>query len=113
MDKFLLMYRAGVRSTKCKLADGKEHDLFYRAATPNAVALFIAAQDRARGKNEPQTVEEWQNAQAKFIAEHLCNEDGSPLMTEAEAKYVPTTLKPELCWLIVAGSNESGDAGNV
>lgn len=112
MDKSLLMYRAGVRSTKRTLADGKEHDIFYKAATPSAVALFVAAQSRANGKNDDESVSAWQKKQAEFIAAHLCNDDGSALMTVDEAMNIPATLKPELCWLIVSGSNEAGDTGN-
>lgn len=111
MDKSLLMYRAGVRSTKKTLADGQEHELHYKAATPSAVALFVAANTRANGKTDDESVAAWHKRQAEFIAAHLCNEDGTPLMTVAEAELVPATLKPELCWLIVQGSNEAGEAG--
>jgi len=32
-------------------------------------------------------------------------------MTEDEAKLIPATLKPELCNMILIGSNEIGEAG--
>lgn len=109
LDKSLLMFRGGVRSVSKKLADGEEHMLFYKAKTPNEIAVFLGAQGRFTQDEAGDLAR--QKTRAKFIAESLCNEDGSPLMTEAEAQMIPATLKPELCELIVTGSNEIGDAG--
>ena len=112
MDKALLMYRAGVRSVKRTLADGKEHEIFYKAATPTEIALLGAAHARLAGKYDDDSAKAMQKLQAQFIADHLCNEDGSALMTVDEAMNIPTTLKPEICKFIVEGSNETGDLGN-
>lgn len=112
MDKSLLMYRGGVRTAKKTLADGNDHTLHYKAKTPTEIALFVGAQGRLRDKTDEQSDVAWQKLQAQFIASSLCNEDGSPLLTEAEALLIPTTLKPEICWLITSGSNEAGGVGN-
>jgi hypothetical protein len=109
MDKSLLMFRGGVRSTVKRLADGNEHTLFYKAKTPDEIALFLGAQGRFTPDEAGDLAR--QKTRAKFIASSLCNEDGTLLMTEAEAALIPATLKPELCELIVIGSNDIGDAG--
>ena len=109
MDKSLLMVRGGVKSAKRKLADGNEHTLYFNAKTPNEIALFLGAQNRISDDEAGDIAR--QDLRAKFIATALCNEDGSPLLTFEEAQRIPATLKPELCNMIVMGSNEIGDAG--
>jgi hypothetical protein len=111
MDKSLLMVRGGVRCVKKTLADGKEHDIFYKARTPNEIALYLGAESRVPNDENGDLMR--QKSRAQFIADSLCNEDGSVLMSLDEALMVPATLKPELCRLIVQGSNEIGEAGNV
>jgi len=109
MDKALLMFRGGVRSAKRKLADGKEHVLHFKAKTPDEIALFLGAQNRVTDDEAGDIAR--QALRARFIATALCHEDGSLLMTEDEAKLIPATLKPELCNMILIGSNEIGEAG--
>ncbi len=109
VDKSLLMFRGGIRTATKKLADGNEHQLHYKAKTPDEIAVFLGAQGRFTQDEAGDLAR--QRTRAKFIASSLCNEDGTPLMTEAEAMLIPATLKPELCELIVVGSNEIGDAG--
>lgn len=109
VDKNLLLFRGGVRSVTKTLADGQEHTFHYKAKTPDEIALFLGAQSRVPDDEKGDLLR--QNLRAKFIASSLCEEGGEPLMTEAEAKMIPATLKPELCALILHGSNEVGDAG--
>jgi hypothetical protein len=109
VDKALLLFRGGVRSVTKTLADGNEHVLHYKAKTPNEIALYVGAEGRYTNDAAGDLAR--QKARAEFIASSLCNEDGSPLLTADEAMNIPATLKPELCGLIVKGSNEIGDAG--
>jgi hypothetical protein len=109
MDKSLLMFRGGVRSAKKELADGQEHTLYYLAKTPNEIAVFLGAQSRFTNDEKGDLAR--QKMRAEFIASSLCDEEGAPLMTKDEAMLIPATLKPELCELIVVGSNNIGDAG--
>lgn len=109
VDKTLLMFAGGIRTATKVLADGKEHALHFHARTPNQIAVFVGAQNRVTEDEAGDLAR--QNIRAKFIAESLCTEDGSPLMTEQEAQQIPATLKPELCQLILKGSSEIGDAG--
>lgn len=109
MDKALLMFRGGVRSTVKKLADGQEHTLHYLAKTPDEIAVFLGSQGRFTNDEAGDLAR--QKTRAKFIASSLCDESGAALMTEAEAALIPATLKPDLCEMIVIGSNEIGDAG--
>lgn len=103
------MYRGGVRSATKTLADGKEHTLYYKAKTPNEIAAFLGAQQRIA--DDAAGDAERQKTRARFIAESLCNEDGAQLMTFEEAQLIPVTLKPQLCEMVILGSNEIGDAG--
>jgi hypothetical protein len=109
VDKALLMYRGGVRSAVKKLADGEDHTLFYKAKTPDEIAVFLGAQGRFTNDEAGDLAR--QKMRAEFIATSMCTEDGTPLMTKAEALLIPATLKPELCELIVRGSNDIGEAG--
>lgn len=110
MDKALLLFRGGVRSVVRTLADGAEHTLHYKARTPNELAAYFGA-EASYGDNEKDNVAR-QKTRARFIAESLCNEDGTPLLTVAEAELVPGTLKAEICQFIIAGSNEAGPEKN-
>jgi hypothetical protein len=109
MDKSLLLFRGGVRSAVKRLADGADHTLYYKARTPDEIAVFLGAQQRitpdAAGDLERQ------RQRAAFIAASMCTETGEPLLTEDEARQIPATLKPELCEMIVVGSNEVGALG--
>lgn len=109
VDKSLLMFRGGVRSAKKTLADGQEHTLYYKARTPNELAAYFGAESSFANDAEGNVAR--QKARAKFIASSLCTEDGEPLMTLAEAEMVLGSLKAEICNMIVAGSNDAGDAG--
>lgn len=109
MDKALLMFRGGVRSAVKKLSDGQEHTLYYRAKTPDEIAVFLGSQSRFTNDEAGDLAR--QKTRAKFIASSLCDEAGAPLLTEADAALIPATLKPELCEMIVVGSNEIGDVG--
>lgn len=109
MDKSLLMFRGGVRSVKKLLADGKEHDLFYKARTPNELAQHFGAANAL--PNDGDGAVSLQKLRAKFIAASLCTEDGEPLMTIAEAENIPGTLKNEIVLMVSQGSAEIGDAG--
>lgn len=108
MDKSLLLFRGGVRSTVKKLSDGQEHTLYYKARTPNELAAYLGAERRGFGDNKEGDIQR-QKMRAQFIAESLCNEDGTTLLTVAEAELIPNTLKPEICQFIVEGSEELGD----
>ena len=110
MDKSLIMFRGGVRSITKKLSDGKEHQIFYKARTPNEIASYLGAESRIPNDEKGDILR--QEIRANFIADSLCNEDGSLLMTHADALMIPGTLKPEICAFIVTGSNDIGEAGN-
>ena len=110
MDKALLLYRGGVRSAEVKLADGAMHTLHYKARTPNELAAYFGGES-ALGDDEKGNVAR-QKHRAKFVCESLCHEDGTRLLSMAEAELIPGGLKGEICALVINGSNESG-AGNV
>jgi hypothetical protein len=107
--KELLLFRGGVRSDKKTLSDGNEHTLYYKARTPTEVALFVGAERRYAETEAGDLMRE--KTRAKFIAASLCDEGGSPLLTEDEALLIPATLKPEICWMVIGGSNTAGEAG--
>jgi hypothetical protein len=109
VDKALLLFRGGVRTATKTLSDGQDHQIFYKAKTPDEIAVFLGAQSRFTPDKAGDLMR--QKTRAEFIASSLCNEDGSPLMTDAEAQMIPATLKVELGEMIVRGSNEIGDAG--
>lgn len=109
VDKALLLFRGGLRSGKKKLADGNEHTLHFKAKTPEEIALFLGAQNRVPDDEAGDLFR--QELRAKFIATALCNEDGSILLTLPEARLIPATLKPQLCAMILTGSDEIGEAG--
>lgn len=114
MDAALLMVREGVRSLgKKKLADGNEYELFYKVRLPEAVAEHLGAEKTLQDKGEKgdaAALLQIQKVRAKLIATAMCNEDGSTLMTIAQAAQVPITLKEELCRLILSGSNEIAES---
>lgn len=110
MDKALLLYRGGVRSVVRTLADGAEHKLYYKARTPNELAVYFGAES-SFGDDEKGNLAR-QKARARFIADSLCTESGEPLLTVAEAELVPGTLKAEICQFVIAGSNEAGPEKN-
>ncbi len=103
------MFRGGVRSVTKTLADGKEHPLYYKARTPTEVAACRGAIASFTSDEAGYIARD--KYLGKFLANSMCNEDGSPLFTLDEAMQVPDNLKVELCLLIVEGSNEVGDAG--
>ena len=109
MDKSLLMFRGGVKSAKKKLSDGNEHELHFLARTPDEIALYLGAEQRVSDDVAGDVAR--QLLRARFIAASLCYPDGSLLMSLEEAQAVPATLKPELCQMIVFGSNSIGEAG--
>jgi hypothetical protein len=110
MDKSLLMYRGGVRSVVRTLSDGKEHTLYYKAKTPNELAAYFGALAVLEPGEQGSVARQKQNA--KLIANSLCDEEGAPLMTLAEAELIPATLKREICDFITIGSSEAGVSGN-
>ena len=104
--KALLLARGGVRSFERTLADGEKHTLYYNARTPAEVAAargaIIAGQDTEQGMvNVDRFL-------AKFLLDSMCNEDGTPLLTKAEASQIPNGLKMTLALSIVQGSEETG-----
>lgn len=109
MDKSLLMVRGGVRSAKKVLSDGNEHTLYFQARMPNEIAVFMGAERRFTEDEAGDLARE--KARARFIASSLCDESGQPLMTLDEAMAIPQTLKPEICAMVVLGSNQPGEAG--
>lgn len=111
MDKSLLMFHGGVRSAVKTLVDGNEHTLYFKARTPNEIALFTGAESRFTDDAKGDIAR--QEHRAKFIADSLCDEAGNPLMTLADAMLIPATLKPEICSMVLAGSNRPGEAGKV
>ena len=104
------MYRGGVRSFRRTLADGKEHDLYYKARMPNELAAHFGAMSALKEDNEKDTVAR-QKLIARFIADSMCDADGKPLMTLSEAELIPAPLKIELRAAILEGSSEAGEAG--
>ncbi len=109
VDKTLLMARGGVLSVTRKLADGKEHAIYYQARMPSEVAgirraIVAFSVDEAGGIALDAYL-------GKFLASALCNEDGSTLMSVDEAARIPDTLKIEIALQIVNGSSEIGEAG--
>lgn len=108
IDKSLLMFRGGLRSFK-KTLEGSEREFFYKARTPAEVAACRGA--IAGSSNDEGGFVARDKFLGKFIASSLCNEDGTALMTPAEAQNIPDTLKLELAILIVNGSTQVGDAG--
>lgn len=105
MDKNLFMAKGGtIRSEKHKLADGQEHDVFYKVQTPSAIALHLGAERRYPATAEGDLARE--KGRADFIAQALCQADGSPLLTAQEAQSLPITLKFDLCAMINNGSNK-------
>lgn len=111
MDKSLLFAPTGIRSEEKTLADGNKHKLYFKALTPNQIALFFGAQGRF-SDDEPSDIAR-ETHRARFIADALVNEDGTPLLTFIEAQNIPRTLKPELIAMILKGSQEIGEAGKV
>ena len=109
MDLALLMFRSGIRSVKKTLVDGNEHELFYKARTPAQLAHYFGAE--AAFTNDADGAEARHKHRAKFIAESMCTETGEPLMTVAQAELIPGTLKSEILAIVLAGSNDIGDAG--
>lgn len=103
------MARGGILSAKKTLSDGNEHTIYFRAKTPAEVVAFSGAERRYADDDKGDLARE--KARAKFIAESLCDEAGAPLLTEAEAMQIPATLKPELCGMVLTGSNAPGEAG--
>jgi hypothetical protein len=110
MDKQILMFRGGVKSATKKLADGKEYTIFFKSRTPEEIAVFVGIQSRMTDDTAGDLAR--QKGRAEFIANSLCNEDGSLLMTIEEARMIPVTLKPQLCEMIITASNDIGDLGN-
>jgi hypothetical protein len=110
MDKSLLMYRGGVRSVVRKLVDGQDHTLHFKARTPNEMAAFFGSLDLI--EKGPKGNVDRQKIQAAFIADALCNEDGTQLMTPADAELIPGSLKVEICAFITTESNKAGTSGN-
>jgi hypothetical protein len=109
MDKSLLFARGGIREAKKVFADGQEHTFHYKAKTPNELAAHFGAINIA--KEDADGMVAMQKELARFIAASLCEPDGSPFITPAEAERIPGSLKAELRNLILIGSNEAGDAG--
>lgn len=111
LDKSALMVSVGAVLSDVKtLADGKEHTLYFKAKSTTEVATFLGAERRDKDETEADDLAR-EGRRAKFIATSLCEEDGSVVMTLDEAMQIPATLKPELCQMIVAGSNKPAGAG--
>lgn len=100
------MSRGGILSAEKTLGDGKEHRLFFRAKTPMEVSVFSGAELRWQNTGD-EAMREREKRRAAFIASSLCDESGSPLMSEEEALQIPSTLKPELCSMVIKGSSET------
>jgi hypothetical protein len=114
MDASLLTFRGGVRSLgKKPLSDGNEHELFYKAMTPQEVATLSGALANADKLEDGEArSRRLQTLNTKLILKHMCTEDGDPLFeSEQQAALVPETLKVELRNLIFTGSNSLTDSG--
>lgn len=107
--KNLLMVYSGIRSAEKTLVDGEVHTLYFKAKTPADVAAFTGAERRIENTEAGDQLREL--VRAEFIAKSLCNEDGTLMFTVEEAKLIPATLKPELCQMILVGSNVPGESG--
>jgi hypothetical protein len=84
------------------------HRIFFKARTPDELALFYS-----RNARTPATTEgdlESVKLRREFIQASLCNEDGSQLMTMAQAKKLHLTLLPQLCSMICDGSSGVDEA---
>jgi hypothetical protein len=102
--KSLLLFRGGIRTITKTLADGQEHKLYYKARTPNELAHHFGAEEAFSKDADGQVAR--QKHRARFIADAMCNEDGTQFVTIAEAEKILGSLKAELCNLIIVGSNE-------
>lgn len=103
------MYRGGVRSFKKKFEDETEETFYYKARTPaenagarSAISAF--PQDEKGGKARDEYL-------AKFIADAMCDEAGTAVLTQEQARNISDQTKFEIAFLIIAGSSETGDAG--
>ena len=108
MKELLMVARGGVLSATKTLSDGNEHTLYFKARTAAEVVAFAGAEKRFPDTDEGDLARE--KNRAKFIADSLCDEAGAALMTVDEAMLIPSTFKPELCGMVLTGSNKAGKA---
>lgn len=108
MDKSRLIFRGGVRSFLKRYEDDTEERFYYKARTPNELALHHGAE--AALTNDGPGAMARQKLRAKFIAASLCDEAGVPVLTVDEAELITASIKSELVGLITSGSNDVGDA---
>lgn len=103
MDKALFMAAPG---GTVKSEEWEGHTIYFRTRTPNEIACFAGGERRYEQTQEGDLQREV--ARSAFVADALCNEDGSPLMTAQEAQSIPPLVKFELAMLIVTGSSKIG-----
>lgn len=108
-DKSLLLFSAGIRAVKKTLVDGNEHTLHFRVKTPQEITMFLGSERRYAEDYEGDLMRD--KKRAEFITSSMCDEAGDPLLTLEQAMQIPSTLKPELCQMIVTGSNTPGTTG--
>jgi hypothetical protein len=111
---WLLTQPGTIRAETRPFADGKEHTFHFKARSPNEIAAhFGAVQSVTKDGQTPETAIAAQKELAKFIAESLCNEDGTPLLSVAQAENIAPILKGELRAIIVDGSSKTvSELGN-
>lgn len=107
--KSLLMFHGGIRTATKTLIDGEEHVLYFKAKTPAEVAAYVGAERRVPDTAEGDNLR--QKTRAIFIATSMCDVEGVLMFTAQEAELIPATLKPELCNMILEGSNTPGESG--
>ena len=84
-----------------------------RGLTGEIAAHFGAVQSLTKDGQTPESAVAVQKEIAKFIAESLCNEDGTPLLTAAQAENIGPILKGELRTIVLDGSNKTvSELGN-
>lgn len=106
-DTSLFTFRSGIREVKRKLGDGQVHTLYFKAKTPNELALFMGAEKRYPATDEGDILRE--TTRADFIASSLCDEAGNLLFGKgkADAQSIAPLMKMELAFMIVSESNRS------
>ena len=111
---WLLTQPGTIRSETQKFGDGKEHTFHFKARAPNEIAAhFGTVQGLNKDGQSADAAVAVQKEIAKFIAESLCNEDGTSLLTAEVAERIGPVLKGQLRDIIVGGSTKTvSELGN-
>jgi len=112
---WLLTQPGTVRAETRPFGDGKDHTFHFRARAPNEIAAhFGAVQALTKDGQTAEAAVAVQKELARFIADSLCNEDGTPMLDAKKAEQIAPVLKNELRAIIVDGSSKTvSELGNV